>query len=79
MSGYAREYLDAATAMFEAMGASDACQCAASALADEIDRQFQAEGWCGPARLQARAAEFRVRTRDIRAEDRARKAKRGAA
>lgn len=79
MNGYASDYLEAAVAMFEAMGATDACQCAASALADEIDRQFAVQSWCGPARLQARAAEFRVRTRDIRAEDRARKAKRGAA
>lgn len=81
MNGYASDYLEAAVAMFRAMGATEerACQCAAYALADEIDRQFAVQSWCGPARLQARAAEFRVRTRDIRAEDRARKAQRGAA
>ncbi|WP_017941687.1 hypothetical protein [Thioalkalivibrio sp. ALE6] len=76
MNGYASDYLEAAVAMFRAMGATEerACKCAAYALASEIDRAVQQHGSCGASTLQARAAELRLRTQGLRAEDRHRHA-----
>lgn len=81
MNGYAQDYLEAATGMFRAMGASEerACTCAAYALAAEIDRAIQQHGSCGAGTLQTRAAELRVRTQGLRAEDRSRKAQQAPA